>query len=87
MGTVPHNVSASRALYPPYVTKKLDEAVTGIVRSKLLHNRSQQYYQRSKEDKGEEYLELAFGEEDKVMKVMPGLLQELIDYTRIDAWE
>lgn len=77
----------AQLLYPNRVIQKLDNAVSGIFRAKLYHNRSMQYYQRSNDGKGEEFLESAFAAEDKVMKIMPDLLDELINHTRVDAWQ
>jgi hypothetical protein len=74
-------------LYPKDVTKKLDDAMSGIFWAKQHHKRSHQYHQRGKTEEADKRLEDAFAEEDKVMKIMPTLLDELIAYTRVDAWE
>ena len=74
-------------LYPRGVTKKLDDAMSGIFWAKQHYKRSQIYHERGEQALADERLEQSFAEEDKVMKVMPDLLNELIDYTRVDAWE
>jgi hypothetical protein len=74
-------------LYPPRVTKKFDDTMKAIFRQKQNNNRSQQHYQKSEENEGDKYLDQAFAEEEKIMKLMPNLLDEIIDDTRIDAWK
>jgi hypothetical protein len=74
-------------LYPKKVTQKLDKAVDGIFLAKQHYQRSQIYNDRGEQDLASEKLEKSFNEEDKVMKIMPELLDELIAYSRVDAWE
>ncbi len=74
-------------LFPPDVTKNLDQALSGIFWAKQHFKRSSQYYERGDTKQAEHRMDDAFAEEDKVMKIMPTLLNELIDHTRIDAWE
>jgi hypothetical protein len=74
-------------LYPEKITRKLDEAVTAVFWAKQHMIRSHQYRQRGKEREADDRMEDSFAEEDKVMKLLPSLLQEIIDFTRIDAWQ
>ncbi len=74
-------------LYPKNVTKSLDDAMSAIFWAKQHYKRSEQYGEQGKVKEADERLEAAFAEEDKIMKIMPKLLDELIEYTRVDAWE
>jgi hypothetical protein len=74
-------------LYSKKVTQKLDDAVNGVFWVKQHYQRSQIYNDRGEQDLANERLEKSFAEEDKVMKIMPELLDELITYSRVDAWE
>ncbi len=48
------------------------------------HKRSHQYYEDEKVEQAEERRQAAYAEEDKILKIMPSLLDELIEYTRVD---
>ena len=74
-------------LFPKGLTKSLDEAVAAIFWAKQHYKRSDQFNQRGKAEEAEKRLEAAFSEEDKVMKILPKLLEDLIEYTRVDTWE
>jgi hypothetical protein len=74
-------------LYPKNVAQKLDDAMSGIFWAKQHDTRSQIYHEWGEPDLANVRLEQSFAEEDKVMKIMPDLLEELIEYTRVDAWE
>ena len=74
-------------LYPKELTQKLDDAMSGIFWAKQQYERSHQYHQRGNPKKADELREAADAEEDKVMDIMPGLLPELIKYTRVDFGE
>ncbi len=74
-------------LYPKELTQKLDDAMSGIFWAKQQHERSHLYHQRGNPKKADELREAADAEEDKVMDIMPGLLPELIKYTRVDFGE
>jgi hypothetical protein len=74
-------------LYPTKVSKSLDEAVSAIFRAKHHYDRSERYRTEGKTKEADQDLDAAFAEEDKIMKIMPNLLVELIEYTRVDAWE
>jgi hypothetical protein len=74
-------------LYPKKVTQKLDKAVDGIFWAKQHYRRSQILNDRGEQNLATEKLEKSSAEEDKVMKIMPEILDELIANTRVDAWE
>ena len=74
-------------LYPKELTQKLDDAMSGIFWANQKYEQARLEHNRGNPEKAKERREAAFAEEDKVMKIMPDLLPELIDYTRVDAWE
>jgi hypothetical protein len=74
-------------LYPKDICKKLDSAVASISSAKVYYQRSQHYNNIGDKILAEKKLEQAYAEEDKVIQIMPDLLDELIEYSRVDAWK
>jgi hypothetical protein len=77
----------AQLMFPLAVSKKLDDLVDATFWSEQHYQRSQIYNDRGEQDLANDRLEKSFAEEDKVMKLMPELLKELVDHTRVDAWE
>jgi hypothetical protein len=77
----------AQLLFPVRVTAKLDEAVSATFWAKQHLRRAYDFNKSGESSKADERLEQSFAEEDKVMKLMPELLNDLVDHTRVDAWE
>jgi hypothetical protein len=74
-------------LYPKQMNNKLDQAVDGVFRAKHYYSRSQIYRENGDQSLVKENLQKSFDEEDKLMKIMPELLTEMIEYSRVDFWK
>jgi hypothetical protein len=74
-------------LFPYHVSEKLDEAVRATFWSEQHRRRSVNLHQDGDPERAKEKLEEHFLEEDRVMKLMPELLRDLVEHSRVDAWE
>lgn len=74
-------------LFPADVVSEIEEVVGDALQLNWKKGRSQTYYERGKEDKAKEFLEQVFEHEDKLMKLMPSVLEKLKAATRIDLWD
>ena len=77
----------AQLLFPPQISKKLDQAVTATFWAERHMHRAFDIDISRDQAKAHEKLEMSWVEEDKVMKLMPELLNELVEHTRVDAWE
>ena len=74
-------------LYPKDITRLLDEAVSVTFDATEYRRRSEQSRIDGNTKDAERRSQIADKAEDKAMKIMPSLLDKLIEYTRVDAWE
>jgi hypothetical protein len=74
-------------LFLTKVLVKFDCVLVRMFRVQQHYKSSEDYRSRGDDLKGDMRQDSAMDEEEKVMKIMPDLLNDLIDYTRIDAWE
>lgn len=77
----------AQLLYPANVSNKMRAAVDAAFWAQRHLRRSFDIRQAGDSAKADEKLELAFAEEDKAWHLLPELLDDLIDHTRVDAWE
>ena len=74
-------------LYPTKVSEKLRDAVNASFWSKHNMRRAFDLKKEGDEGRAKEKLEAAWTDDDKVFKLLPELLEDLINHTRVDAWE
>ncbi len=74
-------------LYPTNLARKLDSAANAVFWAKHHYGRYQFHNDRGNQGQADEKRKQAYAEEDKAMIIMPKLLDELIEYTRVSAWE
>lgn len=77
----------TQLLFPPNVIQKLDGAVSATFWSAQHKQRAFDLHRSGNQAKADERLDQSWAEEDKVMKLLPELLHDLVDHTRVDAWE
>ena len=77
----------SELLYSKSVVAEIEKAVGGVFGSKIWANRSRQYGEQGQEERANAMREKSFAEEDKVMEVMPELLNKLKAQTRVEDWD
>ena len=77
----------AKLLYPEKITKLLDEAVSVTFDVTDYRRKSEQSRIDGNTKSAERRSQIADEAENKAMKIMPKLLDELIEYTRVDAWE
>lgn len=74
-------------LFPKNLTDKIDDAVMAAMATELFARRSQRCLDEGDEPTSQEFLEKSFEHEDKLFKIMPDLLREIVSQSRIDAWQ
>lgn len=77
----------AQLLFPADLVTRLESAVDSSLLVKHHTRRSAQYREQGKHDHATEQLEKCYLEEDKLIDLMPKLLKQLIEYSRVDAWE
>jgi hypothetical protein len=77
----------AKLLFPARVTQKLDEAVSATFWSEQLRRRAYDLSHTGDKASADSKLEQSFAEEDKVFRLMPELLGDLVEHTRVDVWE
>ena len=77
----------AQILYPSAVADKIKQAAEGTFWSQVLYNRAQHYHEMGKTDRADQKLAESFAEVDKAMEVMPDLINDLIEHTRVAGWQ
>ncbi len=77
----------AQLLFPLAVSQKLDDAVSATFWSKQHKSRAYDLNSSGEKIQADEKLDLSYSEQDKVLKLMPEVLIELVNHTRVDAWE
>lgn len=77
----------AQLLYPSEVGEKIKQAVEETFWSQVLYNRAQRYHDMGKADHADKKLAESFAEEDKAMEVIPDLINDLIEHTRVAGWQ
>ena len=82
-----HNLlQRAQLLYPQALVQEIIAAVDGLFWEKHWLARAQQYREKGDEATGMEKMDQSFEEGDKVMRIMPTLLDKLIAHSRVADW-
>jgi hypothetical protein len=77
----------AQLLYPPEIAKKIDQAFSGTFWSKHYGEQANNLAKAGQSDRAMKHLEMSFEEEDKAMEVMPDLINDLVEHTRVAGWQ
>jgi hypothetical protein len=74
-------------LYPPEIAEKVKTAFSGTFWSKRLGDQANYHAETGQSDRAMKHLEMSFEEEDKAIAVMPDLINDLVEHTRVAGWQ
>jgi hypothetical protein len=74
-------------LYPPEIAEKVKTAFSGTFWSKHWGERANYLAELGESDRATKHLEMSFEEEDKAIKIMPDLINDLVEHTRVAGWQ
>lgn len=74
-------------IYPKNITEKLRETHKEIFRSSWKFSTANKFIEIGNKDRGDAMLKEASNHETKTFDLMPSLVDELIEHSRVDFWE
>lgn len=77
----------AQLIFPKSISDSIGIALESSFRQRIHENRSQDLYKRGNQEKAQEHQEKAFEAEDQLMEAMLGLLDRMINATRIHDTE
>ena len=78
---------AAQVLFPIEIVSRFEETFSETHGAFQKHDRSQLYFKRGENERGEKFREEAWEHDDRVFKLLPELLEGLKAETRPDVWD